>query len=234
MDVKQKDTESVEDFIHRVTSLTNDRNVDQDWLITVSFFSFQTLMSNVLRGLNWKSVLVYVDDILIFLRSFDEHLTHLAEVFDRLKESNLKLQPAKCQFAVKEFKFLGHIISHQGVRVDSDKTAAVSEFPTPRTQKRNVASLSWPTTIGGMYKFFKIATPLNALLSKDKRFEWSEQCQVAFETLKEKLISAPILAYPDTSKSFILTCDASDSAVGYVLGQIDIMTKEKKCNLIWR
>lgn len=69
--------------------------------------------------------------------------------------------------------------------------------------------------------FAKIATLLSALLSKDKRYAWSEQCQVAFETLKEKLISAPILAYPDISKSFILTCDASDSAVGYVLGQID-------------
>lgn len=74
--------------------------------------------------------------------------------------------------------------------------------------------------------FAKIATPLNALLSKDKRFAWSEQCQVAFETLKERLISAPILTYLDTSKSFILTCDASDSAIGYVLGQIDSDKRE--------
>lgn len=82
--------------------------------LTNSPNSFQTLMSNVLRGLNWKSVLVYVDDILIFSRSFDEHLQHLAQVFDRLKNANLKLQPTKCHFAVKEVKFLGHVIYRKG------------------------------------------------------------------------------------------------------------------------
>lgn len=74
--------------------------------------------------------------------------------------------------------------------------------------------------------FAKIATPLNALLNKDKKFEWTESCQVAFDTLKEKLLTAPVLNYPDTTKSFILTCDASDSAVGYVLGQIDENKRE--------
>lgn len=195
--------------------------------LTNSPISFQTLMSNVLRGLNWKSVLVYVDDILIFSRSFDEHLTHLAQVFDRLNEANLKLQPAKCHFAVKEVKFLGHIISRQGVRVDSEKTAAVSEFPTPKTQKQVRSFLGMANYYRRFVQdFAKIATPLNSLLNKDKKFEWNIQCQSAFETLKEKLISAPILAYPDTSKSFILTCDASDSAVGYVLGQIDDENRE--------
>lgn len=155
-------------------------------------------------------------------RALDEHLTNLAQVFDCFKEANLKLQPAKCHFAVKEVKFLGHIISRQGVRVDSDKQQPSVSSLNLALRNRYVASLAWPTTMGGLYKILrKIATLLSALLSKDKRYAWSEQCQVAFETLKEKLISAPILAYPDISKSFILTCDASDSAVGYVLGQID-------------
>lgn len=96
--------------------------------LTNSPISFQTLMSNVLRGLNWKSVLVYVNDILIFSRSFDEHLQHLAQVFDRFKNANLKLQPTKCHFAVKEVIFLRHVISRKGVSVDPEKTKAVSQF----------------------------------------------------------------------------------------------------------
>lgn len=153
-----------------------------------------------LRGLNWKTVLVYVDDLLIFSHSFDEHLTHFAQMFDRLKEANLKSQRAICHFAVKEVKFLGHIISRQGVQVDLDnRQPSVSSLHlAPRN--KYVASLAWPTIIRGLYKILpKLQFPsLNTLLSKDKELEWSEQCQVAFKTLKVKLISTPMSAYPDT------------------------------------
>lgn len=139
--------------------------------LTNSPFSFQTLMSNVLRGLNWKSVLVYVDDISIFSRSFDEHLQHLAQVFDRLKNANLKLQPTKCHFAIKEVKFLGHVISRKGVRVDPEKTKAVSEFPIPKTPKQVRSFLGMANYYRRfILNFAKIATPLNALLNKDKKF----------------------------------------------------------------
>lgn len=195
--------------------------------LTNTPISFQTLMSNVLRGLNWKSVFVYVDDILIFSSSFDEHLQHLAQVFDRLKNANLKLQPTKCHFAVKEVTFLGHVISRKGVSVDPEKTKAVSEFPIPKTPKQVRSFLGMANYCRRfILNFAKIATPLNALLNKDKKFEWTKSCQVAFDTLKVKLLTAPVLNYPDTTKSFILTCDASDSAVGYVLGQIDEYKRE--------
>lgn len=195
--------------------------------VTNSPISFQTLMSNVLRRLNWKSVLVYVDDILIFSRSFDEHLQHLAQVFDRLKNANLKLQPTKCHFAGKEVKFLGHVISRKGVSVDPEKTKAVSEFPVPKTPKQVRSFLGMANYYRRfILNFSKIATPLNALLNKDKKFEWTESCQVAFDILKEKLLTAPVLNYPETTKSFILTCDATDSPVGYVLGQIDENKRE--------
>lgn len=189
--------------------------------------SFQTLMSNVLRGLNWKSVLVYVDDILIFSKSFDEHLKHLGQVFDRLKEANLKLQPAKCHFAVKKLKFLGHIISKNGIQVDPEKTKAMSEFPVPKTQKQVRSFLGMANYYRRfIHNFAKIATPLNAMLSKDKKIEWTESCQEAFDKLKNKLLTAPVLAYPDPDRPFILTCDASDTAIGYVLGQLDDDNKE--------
>lgn len=129
--------------------------------LTNSPISFQTLMSNVLRGLNWKSVLVYVDDILIFSRLFDEHLQHLAQVFDRLKNANLKLQPTKCHFAEKEVKFLGHVISIKGVSVDPEKTKAVSEFPVPKTPKQVRSFLGMANYYRRfILNFDKIATPL--------------------------------------------------------------------------
>lgn len=189
--------------------------------------SFQTLMANVLRGLNWKSVLVYVDDILIFSSSFEEHLKHLDQVFKRLKEANLKLQHTKCHFAVKKLKFLGHIISKNGIEVDPEKTKAMSEFPTPKTQKQVRSFLG----MANYYRrfipsFAKIATPLNALLSKEKKWDWTESCQNAFEILKDKLITAPVLSYPDPNRPLMPTCDASDTSIGYVFGQLDDENKE--------
>lgn len=189
--------------------------------------SFQTLMANVLRDLNWKSVSVYVDDILIFSNSFEQHLKHLEQVFKRLKEANLKLQPTKCHFAVKKLKFLGHIISKNGIEVDPEKTKAMSEFPTPKTQKQVRSFLGMANYYRRFISnFAKIVTPLNALLSKEKKWEWTESSQNAFEILKDKLITAPVLSYPDPNRPFMLTCDASDTSVGYVLGQLNEENKE--------
>ena len=143
--------------------------------LTNSPLSFQTLMSNVLRGLDWKSVLVYVDDILIFSRTFEEHLLHLGQVLDRLREANLTLHPSKCHFALKKLKFLGHILSQNGVQVDPDKTRAMSEFPVPQTQKQVRSFLGMANYYRKFIQdFAKLAHPLNALLSKDKKFSSNE------------------------------------------------------------
>lgn len=197
--------------------------------LTNAPISFQTLMSSVLRDLNWKSVLVYVDDILIFSHTFEDHLMHLKQVFSKLREANLTLQPSKCHFALKQLKFLGHIISRRGVEVDPDKTQAMSDFPRPKSQKQVRSFLGMANYYRRFIKnFSKIATPLNACLKTvgNKKFQWTEECEQAFQTLKSKLLTAPVLAYPDPSKHFILTCDASDTAVGYVLGQLDDTKKE--------
>ena len=197
--------------------------------LTNAPISFQTLMSSVLRTMNWKSVLVYVDDILIFSSTFDEHLLHLEQVFRKLEEANLKLNPVKCRFALKQLNFLGHIISRKGVEVDPEKTKAMSEFPIPKSQQQVRRFLGMANYYRRFIKdYSKIATPLNACLraTQNKKFQWSQDCQKAFETLKAKLLSAPVLAYPDPLKKFVLTCDASDTAVGYVLGQIDDNNRE--------
>ena len=98
--------------------------------------SFQSLMTIVLRGIHWKFVLCYIDDILIFSPFFEVHLQHLQEVFVRLSQANLKLHPSKCHFEMKELKFLGHIITRKGVEVDSTKTDIISQYPTPSTPKQ--------------------------------------------------------------------------------------------------
>ena len=180
--------------------------------------SFQTLMSGVLRELSFKSVLVYIDDVLIYSRDFDSHLKDLSLVFQRLRQAGLTLEPSKCHFAVKQLKFLGHVISKNGVEVDPEKTRIVSEFPVPRKQKHVRSFLGMANYYRRFIQnFSKIASPLYALLKKDIPFKWTESCQNSFDKLKNALLSAPILSYPDPVKKFVLTCDASDNAIGYYL-----------------
>lgn len=194
--------------------------------------SFQLLMSVVLRGLNWKFVLCYIDDILVFSPDFETHIKHLGEVFQRLRDAKLTLKPSKCKFCVDKIMFLGHIISEKGVQVDPSKTDKVQNFPVPKTQKELRSFLG----LCNYYRRFvlnyaKICVPLNKLLKKDvKRTfqgkDWTNDCQTAFETLKKALVSPPILKFPDMNKEFILTTDASGSAIGYILGQLDETGKE--------
>lgn len=182
--------------------------------------SYQSVMTSVLNGLNFQIALVYVDDVIIFSKNFEEHLHHLDLVFQRLRKAKLTLKPSKCKFAAPEVLYLGHIITRQGVKVDPNKTSAVDSFPKPKTQKELRSFLG----LCNYYRRFvldyaKIAAPLNTLLKKDTRWLWSDKCEVAFQTLKQNLVSAPILAYPNMSETFVLTTDASVTALGYILSQ---------------
>ena len=189
--------------------------------------SFQMVMTQVLRGMTWKHCLIYLDDILVFSENFEAHIKHLGQIFGRIREANLKLKPNKCDFAAKEIKYLGHIISKHGIRTNPEKTQAVSTFPVPKCQKDVRSFLG----ICNYYRKFvkdysNIAAPLNYLLRNNVPFSWTDECQTAFETLKQALLTSPILAYPDMDKQFLLTCDASTSAIGYVLGQLDSEGRE--------
>ena len=189
--------------------------------------SFQMVMSQVLRGMTWKQCLIYLDDILVFSESFEAHIKHLDQIFAKLREANLKLKPDKCDFAAKELHYLGHIISKNGIRTNPKKTEAVSTFPVPKSQKDVRSFLGMCNYYRKFVKdYAKIAAPMNYLLRSDVQFQWTDQCQRSFEVLKQALLSSPILAYPDMNKSFILTCDASTTAIGYVLGQFDDEGKE--------
>ena len=182
---------------------------------------FQRLMECVLRGLNWRIALIYLDDVLVYSRTFEEHLEHLRLVFDRFRDAGLKLKPKKCFFGKRNVKFLGHVISKEGVQPDPEKIKAIKEYPVPRKVKDVRAFLGLANYYRKFVKdFAKIACPLNELTKKGLKFHWSDECQTAFDALKTALTQAPILAYPDFQLPFQLYVDASDEALGMVLGQI--------------
>ena len=183
--------------------------------------AFQRLMELVLHGLTYDIVLVYIDDIIVFGRTFEEHLKHLELVLAKVEEANLKISPSKCRLFQKSIKFLGHIISQEGIQTDPAKIEAVTKYPVPKNVKEVRAFLG----LTGFYRKFipgfgSTAQPLYDLLNKENRFRWSEGCQKAFEKLKNELTVAPILGFPRETDMFILCTDASLTGIGAVLSQI--------------
>ena len=189
--------------------------------------SFQMLMMKVLRNIAWKYVLCYVDDIIIFSSSFEDHLSHLEEVFRRLRDAGLKLSINKCFFAKEKLHYLGFILSMDGIEADPRKIEKISNLKPPKNAK-GVKSLLGLTSFYKKFipQYSQICAPLFSLLKKNNKFVWSEACQNALDKLKLALTSAPILAFPDMSRELILTCDASLSGLGYILGQIGDDNKE--------
>ena len=197
------------------------------------------LMDAMFGDLNFQMILVYLDDILVFGKTFGQTLERLELVLDRLSVNNLRLKPEKCHLFQEKVHYLGHVVSEAGVEPDAEKIRAVGEWPVPQTEKELRSFLG----LAGYYrkfvpKFAQIAAPLFALLSnpggrkKSKRRKaptnsqkkclpnaWNTECTEAFESLKHKLTSAPVLGYPDFSLPFILEVDASSSGLGAVLSQ---------------
>ena len=198
--------------------------------------TFQRLMERTMGDLNLRECLIFLDDILIFSQNFEDHLERLERVLSKLKEHGLKLKPSKCEFCKTSVTYLGHVVSQSGVKTDPDKIRALASWPEPKNIKELRSFLGFT----GYYRRFikdyaRIVKPLNDLLvghptyqSPDQKkkkkkksvpWQWGEAQQLAFNTLKEKLSSPPILAYADFSKPFILHTDASTDGLGVVLYQ---------------
>lgn len=174
----------------------------------------------MLRGLSWKSCLVYLDDIIIFSKTIQEHVSHLQEVFERLRNAGLKLKPEKCHFAKAELKYLGHVVSREGISPDPEKIDAVRSYPVPRNLKNLRAYLGLSRYYRKFIKSYsEIAAPLYELTKKDTPFVWNDARQTAFDKLKELLVSPPILGFPDLDKPFTLDTDCSSQSAGSVLCQ---------------
>lgn len=182
--------------------------------------TFQRHMNVVLAGLIGKICFVYMDDIIVFSTSLEEHCVNLSKVFDALSAANLKIQLDKSEFLKKEVAFLGHVITDEGVKPNPDKIDAIQNWPIPKTEKQIKEFLG---TIGYYRKFIqdfsKITKPLTQCLRKGEQVEHTPQFIKSFEQCKQILSSSSILQYPDFSKPFILTTDASKYALGAVLSQ---------------
>jgi hypothetical protein len=186
--------------------------------------TFQRVMDNILRGLQGEKCLVYLDDIIVYSASLEEHIQKLREVFRRLKQANFKIQLNKSEFLRKEVSYLGHIITNKGVKPNPDKIKAVVNYPLPKTTKEIKAYLG----LLGYYRrfikdFAKIMKPLTKCLKKKAKININDPEYIkAFELGKTIITNHPILQYPDFNKPFILTTDASNVALGAVLSQGEI------------
>ncbi|GKA29387.1 reverse transcriptase domain-containing protein [Tanacetum coccineum] len=184
--------------------------------------TFQRCMLAIFHDMIEESVEVFMNDFSVFGNSFDKCLNNLDKMLQRCKDAHLVLNWEKCHFMVKEGIVLGHKVSGAGLEVDKAKIDIISKLPSPTNIKAVRSFLGH----AGFYRrfikdFSKIARPLTKLLEKDTPFEFNDECQKAFELLKEKLTCAPVIVNPNWNLPFKLMCDASDFIVGAVLGQKD-------------
>ena len=186
--------------------------------------TFQRLMQIVLHDLYPNKCLIYLDDVIVHGRTLDEHLQNLQLVLSQLQEAGLKLKPQKCHFLCSEVTYLGHLVSAAGIHSDPTKIQAIQNWPTPQSAEEVRQFLGLASYYRRfVYGFAHIAAPLTQLTEKHRKFQWTTECQEAFNKLQSALMSAPTLAFPNLSEKagpFILDTDASDFGIGAVLQQV--------------
>ncbi|CAA7046066.1 unnamed protein product, partial [Microthlaspi erraticum] len=182
--------------------------------------AFMKLMNNVFREYLDKFVIVFIDDILIYSRSKEEHAEHLRIVLQTLRDQKLFAKLSKCSFWQKKIGFLGHIVSEAGVAVDPEKITTITQWPRPK----NASEIRSFLGLAGYYRkfvkgFASLAKPLTQLTCKEAKFVWSEECEKSFEELKKHLTQAPILVLPKAGVLYVVYTDASGTGLGCVLMQ---------------
>ncbi len=182
--------------------------------------TYQRLMNKVLAGL--ENCEAYIDDVIVYSDTWNDHVRHLRALFERLVQANLVINLKKCQFAKATVTCLGHIVGKGQVLPRQAKVQAIVEFPVPTGKRELMRFLG----MSGFYRKFcanysTLVAPLTSLLKKGAKFDWSDKCQSAFDKLKAVLASDPVLVAPDFDKPFKLAIDASDVGVGAVLLQED-------------
>ncbi|GJX28772.1 putative reverse transcriptase domain-containing protein [Tanacetum coccineum] len=181
---------------------------------------FMDLMNRVCKPFLDKFVIVFIDDILIYSRNKVEHEGHLKQILELLKKEELYAKFSKCDFWLSKVQFLGHVIEREGIHVDPAKIESMRDWASPKT----LTEIRQFLGRAGYYQrfiegFSKIAKPMTKLTKKSVKFYWNEKKEAAFQTLKQKLCSAPILALPEGSENFVVYCDASHKGLGAVLMQ---------------
>jgi hypothetical protein len=196
-----------------------------EWLVmpfglTNAPSTFMRLMNHVLRAFIGKFVVVYFDDILVYIKDLNEHIKHLRYVFDVLKCEKLYANFKKCNFCMEKVVFLGYVVTTTGIEVDEEKVKAIKEWPMPK-------SITEVRSFHGLASFYRrfvkdfstLAAPLTEIIKKNVGFHWGADQDNAFATIKEVLCSAPVLALPNFNKAFEIECDASGIGIGAVLMQ---------------
>jgi len=166
------------------------------------------------------NALIYLDDLIFFTKTFEGHLTLLKSVFEKFRAAKLRLNPEKSFFCKPEVTYLGHRFNAQGISIDEDKTKAVRAYKTPRNIREVRAFLGLTNYWRRFIRNYSIISgPLRELLLKDVPFKWTDRQEKAFNELKDRLCSSPILGYPSVNSPYILTTDACDGGLGYILSQ---------------
>jgi hypothetical protein len=182
--------------------------------------TFQSFMNRLLAPMLRKCVVVFIDDVLVYSATLEDHVRHLTQVFELLSQQKLHLKQSKCLFAQEKLEFLGHIVSAAGITTDPKKVEVIQNWPIPKSTKDVRSFLG----MAGYYRKFVahfgiISRPLTTLLEKDTIFVWTELADQSFNALKTALAQAPVLVIPNFSKSFTIETDASGVGVGAVLQQ---------------
>lgn len=173
--------------------------------LTAAPATFQRLMDTVLKGLLWKNVMVYLDDIIIYSKSWRDHVQALDDVFRRLRAANLKASASKCALGQTEMQYLGHLVTRDGILPDASNVQAVMDAAAPKTV-RDVRSFLGMANYYSQFVegFAAIARPLYQLTKKDTSFQWTDDCEDSFQALREALVSAPVLRRPDSALPYVL------------------------------
>ncbi|GES76231.1 enzymatic polyprotein, putative [Rhizophagus clarus] len=190
--------------------------------------TFQRLMNEILSEYIGEFVVVYIDNIMIYSKSFKEHMEHLEKVLRKLKEKNIILKLKKCKFGERNIEFLGHIVGRDGLKPEEKKIEKIRNMERPRNIKEIRSFLGLCSYYRKFVKdFSRIAKPISNLVRKNVEFKWEKKQQEAFEELKKRLMEYPVLIQPDFNRKFILMTDASGEGLGAVLGQKDENEKER-------
>lgn len=184
--------------------------------------TFQRTMEMALQGLQWTACLIYIDDIIVYGKNFDEQMQRIEQVLERIRVAGLKLKPEKCNMFQRQVVFLGHVVSGEGITPSPVNVAKVVDWPKPKTAKQ----VKQFVAMGSYYRryvkdFASKVRPMVELTKKGKKFIWNEACDKSFQQLKEALVSSDVMGYPlNDAGDFILDVDASDIGIGGILHQM--------------
>jgi hypothetical protein len=183
--------------------------------------TFQRAMNNIFKKELYKYVLVYLDDIIIYSKTFEDHLVHLRRVFELLLSAGLRLNRTKCEFFKNKIDYLGYIVSKDGIAPNMKKIESITKYPEPTNQKELGSFLGLASYYRKFVRAFaEKAHPLTALTKKSAQWKWGTEERDAFNCIKQCLTTKPILGYPDFTREFIIYTDASGYGIGAVLAQM--------------